>query len=136
MAYNRKFLLALLILGFLCSCTQTPQQRAKDATVLIVTGGTDGSIGNGSGFFVESDKIVTNIHVVAGARIVFAVGKTKVYNIEKITGSDLDRDLVVLKVEGKGNPLEISEGKINEPIFVAGYPGLSKFLLLSQDSSF
>ncbi|MYA99041.1 trypsin-like peptidase domain-containing protein, partial [Candidatus Poribacteria bacterium] len=123
MTYSRKFLFALLILGILCSCTQTPEQRAKDATVLIVTGEADSGINHGSGFFVERDKIATNIHVVAGVRMVFAVGKTKVYNIEKVTGYDLDRDLVVLKVEGKGNPLEIGEGKINEPIFVAGYPG-------------
>ncbi len=123
MVYNRRFLLALLILGILCSCTQTPQQRAKDATVLIISGYANGNIHNGSGFFVDENKIATNIHVIAGARIVFAVGKTKVYNIEKVTGYDIDRDLVVLKVEGKGDPLEISEGKINEPIFVTGYPG-------------
>ena len=123
MTYNRKFLFGLLALVFLLGCTQTPKQRAKDATVLIVSGDADGSIWNGSGFFVERDKIATNIHVVAGARIVFAVGKTKVYNIEKITGYDIRRDLVVLKVKGKGNPLEISEAKINEPIFVTGYPG-------------
>ena len=123
MKYNRKFLFGLLILGLLSACTQTPEQRAKDATVLIVTGEADGSIGNGSGFFVEDNKIVTSIHVVAGARLVFAVGKTKVYNIEKVTGYDIDQDLVLLKVEGKGTPLEISEAKINEPIFVTGYPG-------------
>ena len=123
MTYSRKFLFALLILGILYSCTQTPEQRAKDATVLIVTGEADSGISHGSGFFIGRDKIATNIHVIAGARMVFAVGKTKVYNIEKVTGYDLDRDLVVLKVEGKGDPLEISDGKINEPIFVAGYPG-------------
>ena len=124
MTNNKKFLFGLLILGVLLSaCTQTPEQRVKDATVLIVTGEADGSIGNGSGFFVEDNKIVTSIHVVAGARLVFAVGKTKVYSIEKVTGYDIDQDLVLLKVEGKGDPLEISEAKINEPIFVAGYPG-------------
>ena len=123
MTYNGKFLLGLLALVFLLACTQTPEQRAKEATVLIIAGNADGTIRNGSGFFVERDKIVTSIHVVAGARLVFAVGKTKVYNIEKVAGYDFDRDLVVLKVEGKGNPLEISEAKINEPIFVAGYPG-------------
>ena len=123
MTYHRKFLFGLLALVFLLACTQAPEQRVKDATVLIIGGDADGSIRNGSGFFVERDKIATNIHVIAGARMVFAVGKAKVYNIEKITGYDIDRDLVVLKVEGKGDPLEISEGKINEPVFVAGYPG-------------
>ena len=122
MTYNRKFLFSLLALGFLLSCTQPPQQRAENGTVLIVTGDAD-SIGNGSGFFVERHKIATNIHVVDSARIVFAVGRKKVYNIEKVTGYDPDRDLVILKVSGKGTPLELSQGQVGEPISVVGYPG-------------
>ena len=123
MTYSRKFLFALLILGILCSCTQTPEQRAKDATVLMVIGNADGTVSNGSGFFVESDKIATNIHVVDSARMVFAVGTKKVYNIECVTGYAPEHDLVILKVSGKGKPFELGEGKIDEPIFVVGYPG-------------
>ena len=122
MTYNRKFLFGLLAVGFLLSCTQTPQQRAENATVLIVVGNTDSRIGTGSGFFVERDKIATNIHVVDSG-MVFAVGRKKVYNIEAVTGYDSDRDLVVLKVSGKGTPLELSEGQIDDPIYVVGYPG-------------
>lgn len=123
MTYNRKFLLGLLALVFLLACTQTPEQRAKDATVLIIAGDADGTIGSGSGFFVESDKIVTNIHVVAGRRMLFAVGTKKVYNIEGVTGYAPEHDLVILKVSGKGKPLELAEGKIGDPIFALGYPG-------------
>ena len=81
MRYNRKFLFGLLALVFLVACTQTqtPEQRAKDATVLIIGAKADGNIGSGSGFFVENDKIATNIHVVAGKRMLFAVGTKKVY---------------------------------------------------------
>ena len=46
-----------------------------------------------------------------------------VYNIEAVTGYNIDRDLVILKVSGKGIPLELSEGQIGEPISVVGYPG-------------
>lgn len=122
MTYSRKFLFGLLALGVLLSCTQTPQQRAENATVLIVIGNTDGSVGTGSGFFVERDEIATNIHVVDSG-MVFAVSRKKVYNIEAVTGYDLNRDLVVLKVSGKGTPLELSEGQIGKPIYVVGYPG-------------
>ena len=123
MRYNRKFLFGLLALVFLLSCTQTPEQRAKEATVLIIAGNADGSIGTGSGFFVEHDKIVTNIHVVGSARMVFAVGRKKVYNIENVTGYDPERDVVILKVSGKGKPLELNQGKIDESILAVGYPG-------------
>ena len=127
MRYNGKLLFGLLALVFLLACTQTPEklveQRAKDATVLMITGKADGSIGTGSGFFVESDKIATNIHVVAGDKIVFAVGTKKVYNIKKVTGYHPELDLVVLKVSGKGKPLELGEGKIGDPVFAVGYPG-------------
>ena len=75
MTYHRKFLFGLLVLGLLSACTQTPEQRAKAATVLIITGNMD--IGTGSGFFVRPDKIVTNIHVVDDARMVFVVGEKK-----------------------------------------------------------
>ena len=124
MRYNRKFLFGLLALGFLLSaCTQTPEQRAKDATVLIIAAKADSNIGSGSGFFLQPDKIATNIHVVAGAKIVFAVGTKKVYNIEKVTGYNPERDLVVLQVSGEGKPFELGEAKKDELISAVGYPG-------------
>ena len=123
MRYNRKFLLGLLALVFLLGCTQTPEQRVKDGTVLIIAADADGSIGNGSGFFVQPNKIATNIHVIAGKRMLFAVGTKKVYNIEKVTGYNPERDLVVLQVSGEGKPLELSEAEKDDPIFVVGYPG-------------
>ena len=122
MTYHRKFLFGLLAFGFLLmSCTQAPEQRAKDATVLIITENTE--IGIGSGFFVQPDKIVTNIHVVDNAKRVFVVGRKKVYNIEGVTGYAPEHDLVVLQVSGQGEPLELSEGQIGDKISVLGYPG-------------
>ena len=123
MRYNRKFLFGLLALGlFLSACTQTPEQRAKDATVLIIAADADGTIGSGSGFFVQPDKIATNIHVVDSPKIVFAVGRKEVYNIKKVAGYNPERDLVVLQVSGKGKPLELAEVEEGEPIFAVGYP--------------
>lgn len=135
MRYNRKFSFSLLALGFLISCTWTAPQiaaaeipkdileAAKKVTVLISIVEADGSILNASGFFVEHDKIVTNIHVVNSARMVFAIGAEKVYNIEKVAGYDPERDLVILKVSGEGKPLELGEGRIGDAVFVVGYPG-------------
>ena len=74
-------------------------------------------------FFIEPDKIVTNIHVVNDPIIVFAVGTKNVYNIEGVIGSDSEYDLVILQVSGKGEPLPLGKGRINEEIFAVGYPG-------------
>ena len=124
MTYNRKFLLSFLVLGlFLSACTQTPEQREKNGTVLIIAAKADGTIGSGSGFFVQPDKIATNIHVIAGDRMIFAVGTKKVHNIEKVVGYNPERDLVVLEVSGEGEPLEPGEGQKGESILVVGYPG-------------
>ena len=134
MTYNRKFLLTLLILGFLCSCTQTPEQiteKVRKSTVKLV----DENSGTGSGFFIAPDMIVTNIHVVAGDQDVNVSSKDSKgtveynYNIEKVIGSDPAHDLVMLQVSGKqkGTPLSLSNCRIGEPIFVTGYPKDGKY---------
>ena len=127
MRYNRQFLLALLILGVLLSCTQTSQQemskkiweKVKNATVRVEN--TKG--GWGSGFFIAPDKIVTNIHVIVDPQGFYVKNITDTpYNIESVITSDPEHDLVILKVSGKGKPLELSEVQIGEWIFAAGYP--------------
>ncbi len=132
MKQNSIFLLILLVLGILQSCTQSPQQiteKVRKATVGLV----DDNFGTGSGFFIAPDMIVTNIHVVAGDRDVSVFGKdskgTVVYNIEKVIGSDPAHDLVILQVSGKqkGTPLSLSNCQIGEPIFVAGHPKGGKY---------
>lgn len=123
MKHNRKPLLSLLALGFLLSCTQAPKQIAENATVLIVHKNADGSIGHGSGFFVKSDEIVTNIHIVVDSTIVFAVGTKNVYTITGVVGSEPEQDLVILQVSGKGKPLSLGNGRIGEEVFAVGYPG-------------
>lgn len=138
MRYDRKFLFGLLVLGFLLFCMWTAPQiaaaeipedvleAAKDATVLITVKKADGNIGSGSGFFVKPNKIVTNIHVVAGATIVsVVVQKEKYYNIEKIIGFDPRHDLVILQASVRGQPLKLSEGQMGEPIFAVGYPSVA-----------
>ena len=97
-------------------------EAAKNATVRIIATEADNSDKNGSGFFVKRDKIVTNIHVVAGARTISVVRRKKVYNVEKVAGYDPEHDLVILKVSGESEPLELGEGKKDEPILAVGDP--------------
>ena len=136
MKLNRKSILNLLVLGLLLpgmwgllqvANAEIPEQvveKARNATVLIVRGNADASsIGNGSGFFVAPDKIVTNIHVVDDAAMVFAVSPEAVYNIESVIGYDLKYDLVILKVSGESEYFSLDEGQIGEQVFAVGYPG-------------
>ena len=129
MRYNGKFLFGLLALGILLSWTQNSKsnqqmsekvnEKVKKATVRIenTTGGW------GSGFFIEPDKIVTNIHVIQGPQGVYVKDiKNTPYYIESVITSDPEHDLVILKVSGKGKHLELSQGQIEGRIFAAGYP--------------
>ncbi len=130
---NIKFLLGLLAFGILLACIQTPEQiaeKAKNSTVVLVSKNANGEIlGKGSGFFVERDQIVTNIHVVAGAHKVTArlVGKETEYTISGIVAFDAKNDLVILKTtEKSGKPLALGDSEIiqeDEPIVVVGNPG-------------
>ena len=80
-----------------------------------------------SGFFVDKDKIATNIHVVALPGPVFAKlsDKKTIWAIEGVTAYDVKNDLVVLKIAGEGTPLRLRDSdsvQSSEPVTAMGYP--------------
>ena len=133
---NGKLLLSLLLaLGFLVSCTQTPEQideKGRRSTVLLMIADADrliplGMDGRCSGFFVERDKIVTNIHCIKDVTKIRVklVGTETFYDIEGVTAFDPKNDLVILKVAGKGTPLPLGDSdaiQIGEPVIAVGNP--------------
>ena len=128
---NIKFVLGLLAFGILLACTQTPEQiaeKARNSTVRLDSYIYGKNLGRGSGFFVERDQIVTNIHVVAGADKVTArlVGKETEYTISGVVAFDAKNDLVILKTaEKSGKPLVLDDSNAIEPgtsIFAIGTP--------------
>ncbi len=81
----------------------------------------------GSGFFVEKDKIATNIHVVArpGPVYVKLINNEAIWEVEEVTAFDVENDIVVLKISGKGTPLPLGDSstiQIGESIVTVGYP--------------
>ena len=135
MAIHRKSLLSLLVFVILLSCTRDPQQipvvvsdpKAIRASTLQVLGRRDGSRAGGTGFFVAHDKIATNIHIIAGVDPISAHVKSKgtIWSIQGVTAYDVNNDLAVLKISGRGKPFPISDSdtvRIGDPITVVGYP--------------
>lgn len=85
----------------------------------------------GSGFFIKPDLIVTNYHVVDGARKVQfrTIDSDRTFDIDGFVSINKGNDLALLKTtEMYGMPLTISQRDIaeGEPVYVIGSPqGLS-----------
>ncbi len=138
MEHKRKLLLSFMVLRLLLLCgmpvanAQTPQQIAKkalDATVLLVMEDANGQpLGLGSGFFVHTNQIATNFHVIEGAARGTAkrVGQKMEYTIEGFTAMDEKHDLAILQVSASGvQPLPLGDSdtvEIGETVYVAGNP--------------
>ena len=138
MEHKRKLLLSFMVLRLLLLCgmpvanAQTAQQIAKkalDATVLLVMEDANGQpLGLGSGFFVRTNQIATNFHVIEGAARGTAkrVGQKTEYTIEGFTAMDEKHDLAILQVSASGvQPLPLGDSdtvEIGETVYVAGNP--------------
>ena len=98
------------------------------ATVLFDMKYTDMNIGAyGIGFFIEENKIVTNIHVLAGTTTVKIknMNTGKVYTIEGVYTFDDINDLVVLQTLEQCTPYPFEDSdnvKIGDTITAIGYP--------------
>ena len=89
-------------------CTNSPQiaKKALAATVLLVMEDTNGELlGYGSGFFVQTNQIATNFHVIDGAALGTAkrVGQEAEYTIEGVTAMAESHDLAILQVSASGD---------------------------------
>ena len=139
MKHQKKLLLQLpliilvtVLLYYTTSNAQTvPQiaEKALAATVSLEMRDRNGAVlSRGSGFFVRSNLIATNYHVIEGAARGTAklVDGYRTYTIEGITATDKTNDLALLKVTVYGvNPLPLGNSnavRIGETIYVAGNP--------------
>ena len=77
---------------------------------------------------MESDKIVTNMHVVSSPGIIFAKlsDDETIWTVEGVTAFDIENDLVILKIAGEGAPLPVGNSGTatkGETVYAIGYPG-------------
>ncbi len=129
----------LVVLLLFCTINPAPAQttlpaediaeKALAATVYLEMKDTNGrTLGIGSGFFVKSNIIATNYHVIEGAAKGTAklVGKNTTYNIEGFSAIDRENDLALLKVTASGiKPLSLDDSdkvRIGEKVYVACNP--------------
>ena len=143
------FGLSTLTFVFLLSCARVPQHHNSEnlptltaelasekgkTSVVRITGGNLMRIGTGSGFFVQPDKIVTNLHVIARPGPIFAKlgGEDAIWMVEGVTAYDMENDLVVLKIIGEGIPLSLGNSETvqkGETVYAIGYPGGGEYKL-------
>ena len=141
MRHYTKILLCFLVLAVFLSLsyaqetvenTEKPTEtdlisdKAKESTVRLV-GGNFSIAGIGTGFFVDRDKIVTNIHVVAvpGLHTAKLINSKTVWRIEEVTAFDIKNDLVVLKIADEGTPLPLGNSdsvQIGDSVYAIGFP--------------
>ncbi len=127
--------LSLLLLGRTAvSATPTSEeiaQNALGATVLLaMTDADDRVVAYGSGFFVLSNVIATNFHVIDGAHGGTArrVAQNKSYTLGRILKSDEIQDLALIEVSAPdAEPLPIGDSgsrslRIGAKVYVAGNP--------------
>ncbi len=133
--YIRLFL-GVLVLGLLLSCARTHQQiventsefqKYRNSIVRVENKHGFFSRGIGSGFFVERNKVATNIHVIAhpGPIYVKSLDKKRAWKVEGVAAYDVRNDLAILKVVGEGEALPLGNSDIvqkGEHISVVGYP--------------
>jgi hypothetical protein len=130
-----RFFVSILILALpaaaVCPTTVELGERLIPSTVTVLADGDGGqTIGSGSGFFVDSDLVVTNWHVVSASRSlrIKLTTSEKTYPITGIVGADLANDLAVLRVAPPvtGRPVTLVETvpKRGAKVFAFGSPHL------------
>ena len=83
--------------------------------------------GGSSGFFVEPDKVVTNIHSIVERKsiLITSVDREMAWKVEGVVAYDLENDLAIVKVNDEGPPLPLSNSDVlqkDEPISIFGFP--------------
>lgn len=106
-------------------------RKVKPSVVTVITYDAKGDpLMTGSGFFIRPNEIVTNVHVIEGARraeIRTLDGKGKTFPVAGVLVADEEGDLAVLSVElpaDRARQLELSPTlpEEGESVFVIGNP--------------
>lgn len=110
------------------SASQIAKKVFPSVVMLVLEDEYGQPLSFGSGFFVNSNVLATNLHVVTNSSNGYAkvVGKKVTYPIEGIVALDAEADIALLKIRGALlPPLKIGDSKLAEvgdEIFAVGNP--------------
>lgn len=102
--------------------------NVKQAIVLVLTFDEGGNpIGQGSGFFIEKCKILTNRHVLRNAYSVKVKSHEGEFQATEISADNKNYDLVILSIPAEAEelnlpPLNYSLPEVGEKVIVIGSP--------------
>ncbi|HEX6283982.1 MAG TPA: serine protease, partial [Pyrinomonadaceae bacterium] len=105
------WLLLVLIIPFRVEAAQDvlPElvRRIKPSAVAIETFDSKGEkLSRGSGFFIETDRIVTNRHVLEGAyRAEVHSSNGTVFPVKGVLAVDAEGDIALLKIDAPSPPI-------------------------------
>ncbi|WP_374630658.1 S1C family serine protease [Ferrovibrio sp.] len=81
--------------------------------------------GHGSGFFVSSDVVLTNWHVVDGTQFVELMGYDKQESFGRVIAQDIRLDLALVRVQSRGKPVRFYSGRqldLGRTVEAIGHP--------------
>jgi len=131
------FVFAFVLTAYLSQATSAQEslpelvRRVKPAIVAIVTYDAKGeALTTGSGFFIRPGQVVTNLHVIRGARrtdVKTLDGKGRVYQVAGLLAVDEEGDLALMQVDmsperARSSELAVSLPEEGETVFVIGNP--------------
>jgi len=102
-------------------------ERVNPSTVTVAVSVSDTRMTVGTGvIFTEDGYILTNAHVLAGGSECFVVLSTGINFSAKLVGMDADKDLAVIKINGRGLPVaEFGDSDalcVGDPVYAIGNP--------------
>ena len=129
---NIKLIISLILLLPFVIFGQTTTEIAKTSiksTVSIVAlDNISQPLGYGSGFIIDDELIVTNVHVIEGCNSAYVLldGQEKRYTVSGYVAIDKSNDLIIIKVLGLyGSRLKLGSEtlpEIGEKIYTVGNP--------------
>ena len=104
-------------------------EQNEDADNLMINPSLDGRESLGSGFFIRTEGyVLTNLHVVDGAKKITVITNDDKQYDAKVIGKDIPSDLAVLKIDDKENKFkpvkfgDVDEARIGDKILAFGNP--------------